>query len=155
MLLQLHRAHEKDLNVVHLTACWNSLCRLAREGPATRNAKAVEEATTLLVQLTVRRAVAGLLDVRALANVAHAAASINLKSSLELASRAWACGMSDRAGAELFLVLAMAAERRVGQFSAQNLANAAWAFATSGRVDAQLFAALAESADGRVGAFKS
>ena len=43
------------------------------------------------------------------------------------------------------------AERRLGDFSAQQLANTAWAFATASQRDALLFAALARAAERRLG----
>ena len=51
--------------------------------------------------------------------------------------------------------MARAAERRVGDFNAQNLANTAWAFAKLGQLDAQLFTALAREAERRVGDFNA
>ena len=52
------------------------------------------------------------------------------------------------------MALAIAAERRAGDFKAHVLANTAWAFATLGQLDAQLFTALAREAERRVGDFK-
>ena len=43
-----------------------------------------------------------------------------------------------QADAQLFVALARAAERNLGDFSPQDLANTAWAFATLGQADAQL-----------------
>ena len=54
----------------------------------------------------------------------------------------------------LFVALAGAAERRVGEFNAQNLANTARALATEGQSDAQLRTALAREAKRRMGDFK-
>ena len=54
------------------------------------------------------------------------------------------------ADAQLFMVLAREADRRLGDLSLQNLANTAWAFATSGQADAQLFLALAREAERRL-----
>ena len=48
-----------------------------------------------------------------------------------------------------------AAERRVGDFNAQELANTAWAFATAGQSDALLFMTLARAAERRVGDFNA
>ena len=42
----------------------------------------------------------------------------------------------------LFAAMARAAERRLGDFSAQGLANMAWAFATASQRDVPLFAIL-------------
>ena len=53
----------------------------------------------------------------------------------------------------LFIALARAAERRVGEFNAQNLANTAWAFATADQPGARLFAALARAAERHLGKF--
>ena len=53
----------------------------------------------------------------------------------------------------LFEALARAAERRMGDFIAQELANTAWAFATAGQLDALLFTALARAAEQRMGDF--
>ena len=51
-------------------------------------------------------------------------------------SPAWACATTDHSDALLFKAMAEGAERRVGDFNAQNLANIAWAFATVGQLDA-------------------
>ena len=51
--------------------------------------------------------------------------------------------------------MARAAERRLGDFSAQGLANTAWAFATTSQHDALLFAALARAAERRLGDFSA
>jgi len=45
---------------------------------------------------------------------------------------AWAFATAGFPNAELFAVLAKAAERRIGDFKAQNIASTAWAFATAG-----------------------
>ena len=55
--------------------------------------------------------------------------------------------------AQLFTALAREAERRVGNFNAQDLANTAWAFATAGHSDASLFKALARAAERHMGNF--
>ena len=74
-LLSTHRAHESRLNHIHLSACWTSLAQLARLRLAERcwlqrRAGALEP----LVQHTVRAAMKGQFDARALANVAYGAA---------------------------------------------------------------------------------
>ena len=51
--------------------------------------------------------------------------------------------------------MARVAERRVGDFNAQNLANTAWAFATAGQSDAQLFMVFARMAEQRMGDFNT
>ena len=48
-----------------------------------------------------------------------------------------------------------AADRRVGDFNAQELANIAWAFALVGQPDALLFTALARKAECRMGDFNA
>ena len=50
---------------------------------------------------------------------------------------------------------ARTAERRVGEFNAQDLANMAWALAEVGQLDAQLFTALARTAERCVGELKT
>merc|ERR1712151_177278 len=57
--------------------------------------------------------------------------------------------------AELFAVLAKAAERRIGDFNARDLANTAWAFATAGFLNAELFAVLAKAAERRIWDFNA
>ena len=51
----------------------------------------------------------------------------------------------------MFVELARAAERRIGQFDSQNLANTAWAFAKAGHRSEVFFAALARAAERRTG----
>ena len=55
----------------------------------------------------------------------------------------------------LFAALATAAERRVGEFNAQELANTAWAFVTASQWNVPLFVALARAAERRVGEFNA
>ena len=47
----------------------------------------------------------------------------------------------------LFTALAVAAERRMRDFTSQSLANTAWAFATVGHKEERLFTALAAAAE--------
>ena len=85
-----------------------------------------------LVQHTVRKAQAGQVGPRELANVAYAAAR---------------CGRSGMlSDCLLFAALARAAERRLSEFKPQELASTAWAFATVNHRDGKLFAALAITA---------
>ena len=51
--------------------------------------------------------------------------------------------------------MAKAAERRIGDFNAQELANTAWAFATAGFPNAELFEVLAKAAERRIGDFNA
>ena len=53
------------------------------------------------------------------------------------------------------MVLARAAEWRVGDFNPQALVNTAWAFATMGQLVVSLFAALARAAERRMGDFNA
>ena len=55
--------------------------------------------------------------------------------------------------AQLFLTLARAAERRMGQFDAQGLANTVCAFAKVDRFDEQLFMSVSGVAEQRAGDF--
>ena len=55
--------------------------------------------------------------------------------------------------AQVFSVLARAAERRQGDLNVQELANTAWAFATAGQSDVELFTAFAGAAERRLGDF--
>ena len=50
-------------------------------------------------------------------------------------------------------MLAKAAERRIGDFNAEDVANTAWAFATAGFPNEELFAVLAKAASRRIGDF--
>ena len=59
---------------------------------------------------------------------------------------AWAFATADQPDALLFAALARVAERRLGEFNAQNLANTAWAFTTTDQWDVLLFAVLARVA---------
>ena len=52
---------------------------------------------------------------------------------------------------KLFAALAIAAERRLGEFKPQEVASTAWAFATVNYRDEKLFAALATAAERRLG----
>ena len=60
---------------------------------------------------------------------------------------------SSQSDVPLFAALATAAERRMGDFNAQELANVAWALATAGRKDASLFAAVAIATEQCMGSF--
>merc|ERR1712096_455875 len=71
------------------------------------------------------------------------------------ANTAWAFATVGQSNAPLLAALGRAAERRVGEFNAQELANTAWAFAKVGQSDAPLFAALARAAERRVGEFNA
>ena len=106
------------------------------------------EALELLVQHTVRAAMKGELGARQLANVAYGVARSGIGKSLAFAT----VGHPD---AELFTVLARAAEQRIRDFSPQNLANTAWAFATLGLSDAQLFTVLVRAAEHRIRDFNA
>ena len=68
-----------------------------------------------------------------------------------LATTAWAFATVGQPDAQLFMALARAAKRRVGDFIPEELASTAWAFATVGQRDAQLFMALARAVEQRVG----
>ena len=73
-LLQKQHAHESDLDHIHLSACWVLLGRLVTQRTAERhwlqdNSKALD----LLVQGTVRAAVARDIGARELANIAYGA----------------------------------------------------------------------------------
>ena len=116
VLLRMHRAYKSHLNHIHLSACWTSLGQLAKWGWTERrwvqtNAEPMEP----LVQHPVRAAQTGEIGARELANVGYGAACSSMGKSL---------------GA-LFAALARTAQRRVGEFNAQELANTAWAFATA------------------------
>ena len=94
-----------------------------------------------MVQHTVRYSLADALAIggRQLATVAYGAALGGMAVSL---------GM-------LFVALARAAQRRLGEFNTQDLATMAWAFAKVDRPDALLFAALARAAERRLGEFNA
>ena len=72
-----------------------------------------------LVQHTVRKAQAGLVGPRELANVAYGAALCARSGTLSM----------------LVAALATAAEGRLSEFHPQNVANTAWAFATANHWD--------------------
>ena len=75
------------------------------------------------------------INARALAHLAYGGALSSMGVSLVV----------------LFAALARAAERRLGEFNAQELANTAWAFATADQPDALLFAALARAMERHLG----
>jgi lysylphosphatidylglycerol synthetase-like protein (DUF2156 family) len=95
--------------------------------PATKHVQA-------LVQHTVRKAQAGKVFARELANMAYGAARCGKSTMLSL----------------LFPVLARAAERRLSDVNPQNFANMAWACATVNYWDDKLLAALAIAAKRRL-----
>ena len=66
---------------------------------------------------------------------------------------AWACVTVGQSEVQLFIALAEIAERRIGDFTAQDLAFTAWAFVTVGQSDAKLFIALAKAAEQRISNF--
>ena len=82
------------------------------------------------MQHTVRKAQAGQVDPRQLANVAYGAARCGRSGMLRM----------------LVAALARAAERRLSDLNPQAVANTAWAFATLNYRDEKLFAALAIAA---------
>ena len=107
-LLSIAHAHKNQLDSINLAACWSSVGTLARRRPVEqrwlqRNAKAFE----LLVQHTGRKADAGEIGARPLANTAHGAAHSSRGESLVV----------------LFAALSRASGRRVDDFNVQNLAN--------------------------------
>ena len=74
-LLHMHRARESQLHGIHISACWTSFGRLAKQGLAKRCwLQANAEVLELLLQSTVRAAGMGKLGARELANVAYGAA---------------------------------------------------------------------------------
>ena len=89
------------------------------------------------MQHTVRKAQAGQISLRVLANVAYGAACCGRSAILRLP----------------FAVLAKATERRLIEFNSQSIANTAWAFATGNCRDEKLCAALALSAGWRLSEF--
>ena len=114
------------------------LGQLAKQGRGERcrlqmNVEALEP----LVQGAVRAARE--MGARELANVAYGAA----------------CSGSGESLGALFALLARVAQRRVGEFNAQELANTAWAFATADQSDAPLFALVARVAQRCVGEFNA
>ena len=104
-LLSAHRSHEKHLSDNHLRACWTSLGRLARRGPAERRCLQTHaQALEPLVRHTARAAWVGDTGTRQLgANVAYGAALSGMVASLRL----------------LFAALARALGRHVGSINAQ------------------------------------
>ena len=85
------------------------------------------------MQHTVRKAQAGQVGPRELANVAYGAARCGRSGMLRM----------------LVAALARAAKRRLSDFYPQTVANTAWAFATVNYRDEKLFAALATAAERR------
>ena len=83
------------------------------------------------MQHTVRKAQAGQVGPRALANMADGAARCGRSGMLRI----------------LVAALATAAKRRLSDFNPQDVANTAWAFATVNYRDEKLFAALARVAE--------
>merc|ERR1711939_656071 len=64
-----------------------------------------------------------------------------------LANTAWAFATLGLSDAQLFTVLARAAEKRIDDFNSRDLANTAWAFASLGLSDAQLVTVFARAAE--------
>ena len=126
----------------------------------------------LLVQHTMRKANAGVVGTRELANMAYGAAvhSHVGKSPVALfvavataaqrcvrdfnaqgcANMAWAFASVKRSFQKLFTALAALAEEQVSKFNAKGLVNTAWAFAAVRRSNAKLFMSLALAAEGYV-----
>lgn len=74
-LLRAHLAHSTHFNHIHLSACWMSLGRLAKQRPAELQSLQVHaEALEPLVQNTMCAAAAGNIGARQLANIAYGAA---------------------------------------------------------------------------------
>ena len=93
-----------------------------RQSPAEQQwLKGNAEALELLVQQAVHVVEARESDARGLANIAYGAAST--------------FATPGHLDAQLLMALAREAERRVGDFNAQDLANTAWAFVTLGQLD--------------------
>ena len=85
----------------------------------------------------MRKAQAGQVGPRELANVAYGAAGCGRNGMLRMLGAA----------------LARAAERRLSDFNPQDVANSAWAFATVKDRNEKLFAALARAAERRLSEF--
>ena len=86
------------------------------------------------MQHTVRKAQAGQVGPRQLANVAYGAAHCGRRGTLRI----------------LVAALATAAKRRLSEFNPQKVANTAWAFAKVNYRDEKLFAALARVVERRL-----
>ena len=91
-----------------------------------------------LVRCTVRAAMAGDIDARTAANVAHGSAC---------------SARGDLLGVQV-QVLARAAEWRMSEFKPQELGNTAWAVAVVKQSDEKLFLMLSGAAERRVSEFK-
>ena len=68
----------------------------------------------------------------------------------EVANTPWAFATVKCRDQRLFAALAIAAERRLSEFTGQGLSNAAWAFATVNYQDQKLCAVLARATERRV-----
>ena len=73
-LFRTYSAHENHLDYVHLSACWTSLGRLAREALGRSWLQKNVESLEPLVQHTARAAKAGDINARGLANIVYGAA---------------------------------------------------------------------------------
>ena len=74
-LLRTHGAHQANFNHIHLSACWTSLSKLARQTQAEQGwLQSNAQALDTLAQHTEDVAMAKEIDARELANVAHGAA---------------------------------------------------------------------------------
>ena len=117
MLLRLYNVRQHNLDHIHLAACWISLSRLSKRHSAERrwlrtNAKALGP----LVQHTLQAAKGREIGAKQVVTIAYGAACSGMRQLLGV----------------LFAALARGAERRLGEFNAQNLANTTWSFATVG-----------------------
>ncbi len=171
-LLCTHRTHKNNLNHIHVSACWTSFGQVATQRLAERYwlQRKVKE-LELLVQHTVRRAEAGEIDARQVANVAYGATRSGKCLSVgvlfeplaraaewqmcefklqQLANTAWAFATVSLSDEKLLTALARVALRRMSKFNAQDLANTAWAFTTMNLSDERLFSAFARSVERQV-----
>eukprot|EP00971_Amphidinium_carterae_P166967 3308947-Amphidinium_carterae.1 len=165
-LLRTYETHKRQLNHIHLSACWNSLGHLARTAGSCwfeQHAKGLDALVQFTLQ-TLREEV----QARQLVNIIYGVARSGRAQSMltltemlakklllrleecnaqELANSAWAFAKAGYLDPEFYKSLARIAEKRASSFNAQELANTVWAYATVGQSDEELFRALARAVE--------
>eukprot|EP00392_Amoebophrya_sp_AT5.2_P002392 g2397.t1 len=157
-LFDIYAKYHKELDHIHLSACWNALGHLASKSHVDwREANTTKKNLPGMVEKTIEIVTScEKIRVRQMANIAHGIAKsgccsfskavLSLMSSLaraieknvpecqntqELANIAWAFAKAGIADEKLLNAVAGASVDWLDHFNAQELSNFAWAFATA------------------------
>ena len=163
-LFDTYLKHGKQFNHIHLSACWNSLGRLAQSKDSYRPQVHAESLGSLMRHTTNVVSTTNEITARELATIAHGVAKTGKGGTMstlmnalacaiqirmdacnaqEIANVAWAFAKVGDSTPSFFNALAIAAERRLDEFKPQELSNTVHAFAKAGCTSPTLFDAIA------------